>query len=212
VQKSKRANYLIDKPFQLGFISRFVLIIIITIIVVFGLTGCYYWVLSNFGEFKLNTSLTYIQQGYIKKDGKQVYSYDKEKIEVYKDTLDGKPVYKAYRTFAASTNQYQPDTIVENVDEKQLQPKIGPVTQHTDRFKILIFPLIMTAVILIIVISVYSLFFSHRMAGPVYRMRVSLDRLLAGDYDFKIQVRKNDFFTNIVNKLEELRQQIIKKK
>jgi len=36
-------------------------------------------------------------------------------------------------------------------------------------------------------------------------MRVSLDRMLAGDFDFKIRVRKNDFFINIVEKLEQLR-------
>jgi hypothetical protein len=43
------------------------------------------------------------------------------------------------------------------------------------------------------------------MAGPVYRMRISLDRMLAGDYDFKIRVRRNDFFRNIVEKIELLR-------
>jgi hypothetical protein len=212
VSKSKRSNYLIDKPFQLGFITRYVLIIIITIIIVFGLTGLYYWYLSNISELKLNTSLTYIVQGNMKKEGKQVYSYDKEKIEVYKDAENGKPIYKLYKTFSASEKQYTPDQVIENVDEKQLQPKIGPVTKHTDRFEIITPTLIATAVILILVISIYSLFFSHRMAGPIYRIRVSLDRLLTGDYDFKIQVRKKDFFINIVNKLEELRQQIIKKK
>jgi hypothetical protein len=50
------------------------------------------------------------------------------------------------------------------------------------------------------------------MAGPIYRIRVSLDRMLSGDNDFIIKVRKNDFFQNIVDKLEQLRQQIIKKK
>ncbi len=49
------------------------------------------------------------------------------------------------------------------------------------------------------------------MAGPIYRMRISLDRMLQGDYDFKINVRKTDYFITIVEKLEKLRQKIARK-
>ncbi|MBR3731897.1 MAG: hypothetical protein IKN25_04545, partial [Spirochaetales bacterium] len=44
-----------------------------------------------------------------------------------------------------------------------------------------------------------------KMAGPIYRIRVSLDRMNSGDLDFKIRARQGDFFLNIVEKLEHFR-------
>ncbi len=55
VAKSKRSNFLIDKPFQLGFIFRYLVIILLTIIIVLALIAAYYWFISNIGEYKLNT-------------------------------------------------------------------------------------------------------------------------------------------------------------
>jgi hypothetical protein len=210
VAKSKRSNFLIDKPFQLGFIFRYLVIIILTIILVLAVIAIYYWVVSNIGEYKLNTSITYVTRGIQKSQGKQIFDYGKEKIYVIEEMNDsGNIVYKCYKAF--SSEKYKPGDVVENISKDDLNPVIGPVTRTTTRFKIVIFPLILTCVFLIVIISIYSLFFSHRMAGPIYRIRVSLDRILQKDYDFKIKVRKTDFYVNIVEQLEKLRQQIAKK-
>ena len=205
--KNKRSNYLIDKSFQLGFILRFMLIIIVSIAIVFFATVLYYYIVSNVGEFKLNTSLTYSRRGYIEHQGNQVYNYDKEQIEVYEKSESGNKVYICYNN--KQNSNYKVGDIVPDVIESSLEKKIGPVTRTTTRFRIIFYPLLFTGLVSIILISLYSLFFSHRMAGPIYRMRVSLDRLLSGDYDFVIKVRKNDFFINIVERLEKLRQHII---
>ena len=208
--KSKRSNFLIDKPFQLGFIFRFLVIIILTIILVLTLIVIYYWFLSNFGEFKLNTSITYTTRGYVKFQGKQIYDYDKEQIQVIEDMDEkGNIVYRCHNPFLSK--KYKVGDIVENVSKSDLKPYIGSINRTTTRFKIILFPLILTGIILIIIISIYSIFFSHRMAGPIYRIRVSLDRMLQNDYDFKIQVRKSDFYITIVEQLEKLRQKIAKK-
>ena len=102
---------------------------------------------------------------------------------------------------------YESDAVIEltNEDVKLLEVVRGPFEKQTQRFFIIVPPLLVTCLILMVIIAVYSLFFSHKMAGPVYRMRISLDRMLTGDYDFKIRVRKNDFFRNIVEKIELLR-------
>ena len=102
---------------------------------------------------------------------------------------------------------YESDAVIEltNEDVKSLEVVRGPFEKQTQRFFIIVPPLLVTCLILMVIIAVYSLFFSHKMAGPVYRMRISLDRMLTGDYDFKIRVRKNDFFRNIVEKIELLR-------
>ncbi len=208
--KTKRSNFLIDKPFQLGFIFRYLVIIILTIILVLALIAAYYWFVSNYGEFKLNSSITYTTRGYIKSKGKQVYNFDAEEIQVIEDMDEnGNIIYKCHNSF--KSKKYTEGDIVENVSKNDLKPYIGSINKTTTRFKIILFPLVLTGVILILIISIYSLFFSHRMAGPIYRMRVSLDRILQGDSDFKIKVRKSDFYVNVIEKLEKLRQQVARK-
>jgi len=210
VAKSKRSNFLIDKPFQLGFIFRYLVIIILTIIVVLALIAAYYWLVSNYGEFKLNTLITYTTQGYLKSQGKQIYEFDKENIEIIEDIdQSGNIIYKCYNPF--SSKKYKAGDIVENISKTDIRAKVGPVNRTTTRFWIILYPLIITGIFLIVIISIYSLFFSHRMAGPIYRMRVSLDKMLQGDYDFKITVRKTDFYITIIEKLEKLRQKIARK-
>lgn len=208
--KSKRSNFLIDRPFQLGFIFRYLIIIILTIILVLAIIAVYYWIVSNVGEYKLNTTITYITRGNMKFQGKQIYDYEKEMIHIIEDMDDnGNIIYKCQNSF--SSKKYKAGDIVENVSKADLKPLIGSVNRTTTRFKILIFPLTLTGIFLIIIISIYTLFFSHRMAGPIYRIRVSLDRMLQNDYDFKIKVRKSDFYINIAEQLEKLRQKIAKK-
>lgn len=227
--KSKRKNYLIDKPFQLGFIFKYLFVILITVVFCFGLTALYYYYDNLFGDNKIKESVTitygapmYIEisergDGRIEifekkaKRGCPIYNLDIKELTVYKDK-DG--TYKNLNRFLNDHNPsvyrnmtYESDEVIDLTDEeiKLLEVAIGPFKKQTQRFFIIVPPLLVTCLILMVIIAVYSLFFSHKMAGPVYRMRVSLDRMLAGDYDFKIRVRKNDFFRNIVEKIELLR-------
>ena len=202
--KSKRTNYLIDKPFQIGFIVKYVLVLIITIVIFFGIVALYYFQSSFLGTNFLDQNITVQTRGQIKtQDGYPVYLYDKEKIQVYKKSGNS---YFCYKSF--ENPNYTADDAVIGVSEKDLEPLYGSIPKQTKMFYLVIFPLLWMFIIIVVIISVYSLFFSHRMAGPIYRIRVSLERMLANDYDFKIRVRKNDFFINIIDKLELLRQKI----
>lgn len=224
--KSKRKNYLIDKPFQLGFIFKYLSVILITVIFCFGLTALYYYYDNLFGDNKVEESVTIMyhaplhiefsekDDGKFKisdKEGYPIYNLENKELTVYKDK-DG--TYKnlnrnlsRYNPSIYRNTMYESDEVIELTDEeiKKLEIVRGPFEKTTQRFFIVVPPLLVTCLILMVIIAVYSLFFSHKMAGPVYRMRVSLDRMLAGDYDFKIRVRKNDFFRNIIEKIELLR-------
>lgn len=63
-------------------------------------------------------------------------------------------------------------------------------------------------VILIGVISVlfgvYLIWLSHRIAGPAFRLEKSVQRIVAGDYDFAIQLRKKDYLKHVADDLNEL--------
>jgi len=211
VAKSKRSNYLIDKPFQLGFIVRYVLIILLTMSTAFGVSALYYFWDSMWGENKLDSSVNFYRKGQMTTaSGNKIYHYDKEKIQVYESKDEnGNVVYKVASTFG--NNKFEMHDELE-LNQADLEKVIGAVLTVTTRFNIVIYPLLWTSLAMIFLISVYSLFFSHKMAGPIYRLRVSLDRMIAGDYDFRIKARKSDFFLNIVEKLELLRIKIYEEK
>ena len=206
--QNKRSNYLIDKPFQLGFIVKYLLVIIFTVILCFFLAAAWFYYKSLFGENILNQRVTVKERREKTWEGNQIYNYDKEKIVVY-EFYDSKLKSKVYkklddRVKMGLIKDADGETI-ENIDTTALEKTSVPLEKNTNIFAIVIPPLIFLCIALMIIISIYSLFFSHKMAGPIYRMRVSLDRMLAGDFDFKIRVRKNDFFINIVEKIEQLR-------
>lgn len=202
--QSKRRNYLIDKPFQLGFIFRYVFIVLISVIAVFCLFLLYHYL--NDKIKKLDEVITVTQRGHIKYKGMPVFDYPKESIHVYKDKEGN---YRCYQPF--NSQKYKAEDIIKEIDEKEVIPLLGPVPKVVSRFELLFWPLLLLTITQIVIISIYSIFFSHKMAGPIYRMRVSLDRMLSGDYNFIIKVRRTDFFINIVERLEKLRQKILEK-
>jgi hypothetical protein len=53
---------------------------------------------------------------------------------------------------------------------------------------------------------VYTLVFSHRIAGPVYRINAVLRQMLQGEYPDKVTLRRGDFFHDTAELLESLSQ------
>ena len=210
MEKFRRRNYLIDKPFQFGFIVRYMIIVVVTISISIGITATYYWVNSSFGIFRLNRVLSYSRQGQETAEGKLIYVYEKESVDVIKESPGE---YRCYFKYAGAADSIKIGDTVQIADKTLLKPKIVPITKITTRFKIVFLPLVFTGIALILIQSVFSIFFSHRMAGPIYRIKVSLDRMIEkNDYNFKIRVRKNDFFENIADRLDTLRDKIFKEK
>ena len=163
MKKYKRKNYLIDKSFQLMFIARYIVIILISIILFACITGIYYFFKFQAGEAKY----------------KEIILVKKEQVKQ-----------------------------VTQSDGTKTELRIPGIESITSRFVIVFWPLFNTNLIIIIFIATYSIFFTHRMAGPVYRIRVSLDRMIEGDYDFTIRLRKDDFYQNLAYKLDEVRQKM----
>jgi methyl-accepting chemotaxis protein len=201
--KYKRTNYLIDKPFQLGFIFKYLLVIICTVAVCFLLAVGWFYYRSLYGENILNEIVVIQMRSNKTKDGYYKYLYDKEKIIVYKVNEKGNVKYYVYDN--KGNENYHKNQIVAIDDENALHSYASGEEIRTNVFSVVIPPLLVLCVAIMLIIAVYSLFFSHKMAGPIYRIRVSLDRMNSGDLDFKIRARQGDFFLNIVEKLEHFR-------
>ena len=204
--KLKRQNYLIDKTFQLGFIGKYLMIILLTVVFCFGFVAFYYYQATLFGSKRLDQNVEIKTRSFTTAEGYKIFKYEKEQIDIYEKTENGVTEYYCLNPYDNETIKV--GQIVNNVDINELTPGSITSIKVTNLFSIIIFPLIWTCIAVMVIIGTYTLFFSHRIAGPIYRMKISLDRMLAGDYDFKIKVRKNDFHLELVDKMEQLRLKI----
>lgn len=84
-----------------------------------------------------------------------------------------------------------------NIDENNIRGV-------TDRFQVVLFALLVITIIFIVTTIIFGILFSHRLAGPIYRIGVSIDRMAAGDFDFNIRLRRTDAFQHIAQKLNTL--------
>jgi nitrogen fixation/metabolism regulation signal transduction histidine kinase len=71
-------------------------------------------------------------------------------------------------------------------------------------------PVIFTSVFYILLLMIFGLFYSHRMAGPLYRIQKNLKELKQGESVTEIQIRKNDHFQELVGLLNDLLKKIKK--
>lgn len=61
--------------------------------------------------------------------------------------------------------------------------------------------------VIILLFCFYGLYFSNRIAGPIYQVRKAINQLLSGNSSIDLRFRKNDYF----QELSEPMNQLIKK-
>lgn len=75
----------------------------------------------------------------------------------------------------------------------------------------LYWPLIVVlSVVNLIVVTVFGLFYSHSMAGPVHNMKVNLQRMIDGEEVKPIRIRKGDQFQDLAALLNEFIEKKVK--
>jgi nitrogen fixation/metabolism regulation signal transduction histidine kinase len=52
---------------------------------------------------------------------------------------------------------------------------------------------------------IYGIFLSHKMAGPIYRIKTELRRLASGEPGKDAQLRKNDEFTSVITEVNAVK-------
>ena len=67
-------------------------------------------------------------------------------------------------------------------------------------------------ILLSVTISSITLFllgvrYTHRMAGPVYRLRYDIAEMTDGDLGKKVSIRENDYFQSLAAEIDRLREQ-----
>lgn len=58
--------------------------------------------------------------------------------------------------------------------------------------------------IVFIVIFVYGVLISHRLAGPIFRLEKDLDRIIAGDHSVRIRFRQQDSLDSLAARINRV--------
>lgn len=64
--------------------------------------------------------------------------------------------------------------------------------------------LIVPVIVLMLIFSLIGVLFSHRIAGPLYRVEKVAEELGKGNLDLKVKFRKNDEFHNLADALNKM--------
>ncbi len=97
----------------------------------------------------------------------------------------------------------------EIVKETFLEPVVLPPIK---RINLILPPLLINNLIIMIVIIVFGIFFSHRIAGPTYRMMKDIRRALDGEYEARVHLRKKDSLHELADRINDLLDELEKEK
>lgn len=75
-------------------------------------------------------------------------------------------------------------------------------------FSILAKTIIFVAIFETVFIILLGIFFSHRIAGPLYNMRLRMKEMIAGRYPQRIRLRKDDMLHEFAGVMDELVQKL----
>lgn len=81
---------------------------------------------------------------------------------------------------------------------------IGLLENPVNRYRLMILPILITSGILSLVVLLYVVFLSHRMAGPIYRLNKYLNDMKNGIFGKELKLRRKDDFKDLAINIEEL--------
>lgn len=85
-----------------------------------------------------------------------------------------------------------------------------PTGVSYNAFELYWIPVVTLSMAYLIVVTVFGLFYSHSMAGPVHNMKVNLERMIQGEEVKPIRIRKGDQFQDLVSLLNEFIEKKVK--
>ena len=72
------------------------------------------------------------------------------------------------------------------------------------RLLVVLPPILINNLIIMIIVSIIGIFYSHRIAGPAYRIQKEIDKVLGGDKGVRVQLRKGDKLKELASKVNSL--------
>ncbi len=105
--------------------------------------------------------------------------------------------------------------VEENGVKKRVEYTATRDVPGVNRLEIIIPPLLINDVVIMIFIAVFGIYYTNRIAGPAYRMEADIARVLQGERNVSVHLRKKDQFyslaekvNNLISEIEELRNKV----
>jgi methyl-accepting chemotaxis protein len=93
---------------------------------------------------------------------------------------------------------------MKNADGSIVTESVTSPPEVGGRFKLVLPPILNNNLVIMIIISVLGIFYSHRIAGPVYRMQQDIEKALGGEKGVRVQLRKGDKLKDLATKVNAL--------
>ena len=74
--------------------------------------------------------------------------------------------------------------------------------------RVILPPLLLNDLAIMLLIIVLGIRATHRIAGPVYRIEVDIERVLAGEKGVRVRTRKRDAFPDLAERVNQLIERI----
>lgn len=84
-----------------------------------------------------------------------------------------------------------------DAEDAEFYLQLNKLPKNYNAFEIYWLPFILISGLYLIVIIIFSLFFSHKMAGPIHRIKQTLDDYINKKDVSKIHLRKGDYFDEL---------------
>ncbi|TFG63239.1 MAG: hypothetical protein E4H36_06120 [Spirochaetales bacterium] len=114
----------------------------------------------------------------------------------------GDNLFKEFITISKQVTVYR-ETVVDGevVKEKFFDTRVIPGVK---RMHLVVPPILVNNLLLMIVVSFIGLRYSHRLAGPAFRMMTDIQRVLDGEEKVRIHLREKDKFQELAVKINDL--------
>lgn len=73
-----------------------------------------------------------------------------------------------------------------------------------NRIELILPPILVNNLIIVVLLVIIGIFYSHRIAGPVYRISRDIERVLEGEKGVSIRLRKKDKLKDLAEKINQL--------
>lgn len=75
-----------------------------------------------------------------------------------------------------------------------------------------LFLLALLQLAVLLITFLISIFLSHRIAGPIYRIKKAMEEISKGNFDQRVTLRKNDHFMELQDSFNEMSQHLAVRK
>ena len=90
-------------------------------------------------------------------------------------------------------------------DPFAVSESITTLPQQISILKLLLPVMLICLLVTVVAIFFWGVIISHRMAGPLYRMRQTLDQMAQGDLSVEIRLRRKDDFKSLAENINNLK-------